>query len=244
MNDYRCIKVLLEILQNSQDDYIRWEAARGLGKIAVGETGAIACLIILINESNNEQVRRAAALALSQIGFNNVGATTTLNLLLNSPDILTRCLVAENLVTNEVYRGQATCALQQLINHTIESIRCRTAACLGKAQISLEKATDVLGEIIQTTEDGNVYMMAVQALVDIDPENQDLLEILVNIMKDEEDWVAQHEALSTLSKVIAYGNPEDLVRKLRHLNSRVVLEALWLCARKIPYPKFYKAWCE
>ena len=238
-DDEKSFEVLLEILQNSQDDYIRWEAARSLGNIAVGNVFVINNLIaILDNESNTEQIKQASAMVLSQIGFDSIDAAMTLHSLLNDLDNFTKYIVAKNLVKSSTYNNIATQVLIKLVNCSIEHIRCRAAACLGRIQVSLEKIINVLSEIIQSTEDYNIYLIAAQALGEFSPNHTDLPEILIDMIKNEKDWFTRREIIDTLKVFIEYRNPEDIIIKLRDLDNESSSELLWKCSQKVSYPEF------
>jgi len=58
---------LIQLLNETSDNYTRWKVAESLGNIAVGNEGAIARLIQLLNETSDEDTRWRVADSLGKI---------------------------------------------------------------------------------------------------------------------------------------------------------------------------------
>ncbi|BAZ25126.1 hypothetical protein NIES4073_60300 [Kalymmatonema gypsitolerans NIES-4073] len=87
----KAINALVELIQNSQDEYTRRQAAFSLGKIDKDNPTAIKALVELIQNSQSESTRRQAAFSLGKIDKDNPTAINTLvELIQNSQSESTR----------------------------------------------------------------------------------------------------------------------------------------------------------
>ncbi|HBL58292.1 MAG TPA: PBS lyase, partial [Cyanobacteria bacterium UBA8803] len=80
------IAALIRILDTTDHDSTRWQAADSLGKIGTGNESAIAALIRILDTTDDESTRRQAAYSLGKIGTGNERAIAALIRILDTTD--------------------------------------------------------------------------------------------------------------------------------------------------------------
>jgi predicted NACHT family NTPase len=204
----RAIATLVRLIQSSEDEFTRWQAAASLGEIGIGDPIAISALLQLLSSTENELNRSIAAYQLGQIDLSNRTAITTLEQLIGSTEneaILS--LAAYKLGQIDFGNGTAITALEQLIGSTEdESNRSLAAYRLGKIDPGNQTAILALLQLIQLTKDEYIRWQASDVLGEIGIRNQIAITILNQIILSTNNEYIRWLSSECLGKIDA-GNP-------------------------------------
>lgn len=118
----RAIAPLIEIVQNEEDEELRWYAARILGEF--GQPRAIAALVDLLKSADNDELTSMAASALGQIGNPAVAALSEL-----LTDKSTRLISVKSLA--HIRRSEIIAPLLTVVKDPDAQIRATVIESLG-----------------------------------------------------------------------------------------------------------------
>ncbi len=118
----RAIAPLIEIVQNEEDEELRWYAARILGEF--NQPRAIAALVDLLKSADNDELTSMAASALGQIGNPAVAALSELLM-----DESTRLIAVKSLA--HIRRSEIIAPLLTIVQDPDAQIRATSIEALG-----------------------------------------------------------------------------------------------------------------
>ncbi|MBD2179605.1 HEAT repeat domain-containing protein [Aerosakkonema funiforme] len=215
----RAIARLIQLLDETSDDYTRRYVADSLGNIAVGNEGAIAQLIQLLNETSNENTRWSVANILGNIAVGNEGAIARLIQLLNeTSDEDTRSIVANSLGNIAVGNEGAIARLIQLLNETSdENTRWSVANILGNIAVGNEGAINRLIQLLNETSSYYTRSSIVDSLGKIAEENEGAINRLIQLLNETSDEDTRRSVANSLGN-IAVGNEGAIARLIQLLN--------------------------
>jgi len=222
------ITEIIKIIENTEDEDIRKQAAATLGKIDPGNPQVITALVKLIENTEDEDIRREAAESLGKIDPENPQAIAALvKVIENNEYENARFWAAESLGEIDPGNPQAIAALVKLIENTEdEDIRREAAESLGKIDPENPQAIAAFAKVIENNEYENARFWAAASLGEIDPEDPQAIAALAQVIENTEDqstfWLAAEslgeigqgnpQAIATLVKVIK--NTEDVLARL------------------------------
>jgi HEAT repeat protein/energy-coupling factor transporter ATP-binding protein EcfA2 len=216
----KAIAALVELINTSQDESTRRQAADSLGKIGLGNAVAIAALVELINTSQDESTRRQAADSLGKIGLGNAVAIAALVELINrSQDLFTKRMVAEGLEKIGIGNQVVIAALVELINTSQdEDTRWIVALSLGKIHPDNPVAIAALVELINTSQDESTHRMAAVSLGKIGVGNAVAIAALVELINTSQDEYTRGRAAESLEKIVV-GNADEIPALVQLINT-------------------------
>ncbi len=202
-NRIRAISALVQLIESTQDESIRWKAASSLGKIDPGNETAIAALVQLIESTQDKFTRRQATYSLGKIGTDNHTAIAALVQLIESTqDESTRWQATSSLGKIGTGNQTAIRALVQLIESTQDEYTRRQATdSLGKIGTGNQTAIRALVQLIKSTQDESTRRQAADSLGKIDPGNETAIRALVQLIKSTQDKFTRWKAASNLGKI-------------------------------------------
>jgi CHAT domain-containing protein len=141
------------LLRDSENEYIRWQAAESLGKIDSGNSIAIEALVALLRDSKDKFTRWQAAESLGKIGTgNSIAIEALVALLRDSKDKFTRWQAAESLGKIGTGNSIAIEALVALLRDSKDKFtRWQAAESLGKIGTGNSIAIEGLIELLLDT---------------------------------------------------------------------------------------------
>jgi HEAT repeat protein len=199
----KAIAALVELIDNSQDEFTLSQAASSLGQIGNDNLKAIAALVKLIDKSQDESTHWQAAESLGKIDRDNLKAIATLiELVDKSQDEFTRRLAASSL--REIGKDNlvAIAALVELIDKSQDESTCRLAtSSLGEIGKDNLVAIAALVELIDQSEDESIRWQAAESLRKIDKDNLKTITTLVELVDKPQDESTRRLAISSLGKI-------------------------------------------
>jgi HEAT repeat protein len=220
--DIEVINALTEIISNSENEGIRWEAAYHLWNLDPDNPKITITLIALLQNTQDEKLLRKVIFKdLAVIGDEDSEVVTSLTHLLNlTRNETTRWRVATVLANINPSDKKAINTLTEILEITQqENIRKAIAETLIEINTGKPKVIDALIHLLQTSQDRDTCKWAAQNLKKIIPATQ--FPSIVAALKDCET-----------------GQSDD-----KNLNRGILCEEiLWHCAQNMPYPDFYRAW--
>ncbi|MDB9443527.1 HEAT repeat domain-containing protein [Sphaerospermopsis kisseleviana CS-549] len=227
----KAIAALVQVIQTSQDEYTRWQAAESLGKIGHGNEQAIAALVQLIQTSQDESTRRRAAESLGNIGHGNEQAIAALvQVIQTSQDEYTLQQAAESLGKIGHGNEQAIAALVQLIQTSqSEYTRRRAAESLGKIDPGNEQAIAALVQVIQTSQDYFTRWQAAESLGNIGHGNEKAIAALVQLIQTSQSEYTRQQAAESLGN-IGHGNEKVIAALVQLIQTSQDESTRWQAA--------------
>ncbi|MCC2693046.1 HEAT repeat domain-containing protein [Nodularia sp. LEGE 04288] len=204
----KAITALEELIRDSQDEYIRRQAADRLGKIAPHNPTAITALVELIRDSQDEDTRWQAAFFLENIAPHNPTVITALvELIRDSQDEDTRWQAAQILEKIAPNNPTVITALVELIRDSQdEDTRWQVALILEKIAPNNPTVITALVELIRDSQSEYTRMQAASTLGKIAANNPTAITALVELIRDSQSEYTRMQAASTLGKIAA-NNP-------------------------------------
>ena len=203
------ITALVQLIEQTEDDFTRREAAESLGKIDPGNPQAIAALVQLLEQTENELTCRVVAESLGEIVQGNPKAIAALVQLLVHEDEYTRRQVAYILGEIDPGNAQVIAALVRLLVQTkYESTRRQAAESLGEIDPGNAEAIAALMQLLVQTEDEDTRREAAESLGEIDPGNAKAISALVQLL-EHEDESTRRQAAESLGEIDP-GNPQAI----------------------------------
>lgn len=207
------MKILTELLNTSQDEYILFTAAESLGKIAPGISDAIDVLLTLLRNSKDEHIRLLSAGSLGWIAPGNLEAVSFLTQLIHTThDEHILSLAAENLGKHDPENYLSIATLVELLSKG-DNIALRLIEILPKTLFPTVVYKLKNCSSIQLYENFNVNSWG-----EIDGYDSD--DILINLDSD---------------------NFGFLERNQNNRYNAGCYDVIWHCTQSMSYIDFYKA---
>ena len=199
----KSIDELIEILERANDEDIRRQAVKSLGKIGTGKERAITALVKLQETTNDEYTRRQAAESLGEIGTGDERAIAALvKLLETTNNENTRRDAVESLGKIGTGNETAIAALVNLLETTNdEYTRWKVAESLGDIGTGNERASVTLVDLLETTNDEYTRWQAAESLGKIDPGNERAIAALVKLLGTTKYEYTRKLAAESLGKI-------------------------------------------
>ncbi|MBW4595037.1 MAG: HEAT repeat domain-containing protein [Brasilonema angustatum HA4187-MV1] len=199
----KAIKALVELIEKSQDEYIRWRAADSLGEIDKGNPTAIKALVELIEKSQHEESCREAAESLGQIGKDNPTAIKALvKFIENSQDEYARRQAAESLGKIDKDNPTAIKALVELIEKSQDEYARRQAVeSLGKIGKDNSTSIKALVELIENSQDEFTRRQATYSLGEIGNNNPTAIKALIELIQNSQSESIRRQAAYSLEEI-------------------------------------------
>ena len=214
----KVITNLIQVLETTEDESIRWNVAHSLGEIAVGNELAIQKLIQLLGTTKDESTRWNVAQILGKIAVGNELAIQALIRLLETTKFQdTRRRVADSLGEIAVGNELAIRELIRLLETTKhEDTRRLVSDSLGKIDPGNELAIRELIRLLETTKDKKNGWMVADSLGKIDPRNELAIRELIRLLKTTK-YEDTRKCIADSLGEIAVGNElaiQELIRLL------------------------------
>ncbi|WP_373535817.1 HEAT repeat domain-containing protein [Microcoleus sp.] len=199
----RAISALVEIINTSQDERTRIEAANILGEIEKDNPVALSTSIELIGNCQAQYTGVMAAYSLVKIGKNNPEAIEALvQLIRNCGDKST--LKQAAYILGEIGKDNPVgiAALVELIrNCGDEYTRWQAADSLGKIDKDNPVAIAALAELIRNSDDENTRLRAADSLGEIDKDNPVVIATLAELIPNCGNEYTRWRAVKSLMKI-------------------------------------------
>jgi len=189
------VPVLIKIIQNEQDEGIRWEAAWALGSFGPKAKAGVPALLQALQ---NKKVHFAAFTALQAIGGTGEKPTlAALVKLLSEPDPELRVTALTSLKELGQRAKNALPSLLTSLQHKSEKVRNAAAMALSAVGPNVPPAVKSLTKSLQDSS-VRVRMAAAYALTQIDGNNQEGVKVLLAELKADQKWSIRHRAIELL----------------------------------------------
>ena len=247
---------LIQVLETTEDEDIRWRVANSLGKIDPGNELAIQALIRVLETTEDEDTRWLVAESLGKIDpGNELAIRALIRVLETSEDEDTRRRVAYCLGEIAVGNELAIRALIRVLETTEdEDTRSSVAESLREIAVGNELAIRALIQVLETTEKEYIRRDVAESLEKIAVGNELAIGALIRALETTQGGWTRREVAETLGKIIktqkqhlhiVFALKHNLTNEVYENNSNLFencYKLLWQCAQNLPYPKFYQAW--
>ncbi|MDX2212736.1 MAG: HEAT repeat domain-containing protein [Oculatellaceae cyanobacterium bins.114] len=197
------IRVLLRVLETTQDLGTRGKAFESLGEIGVGNETAIRALVQLVETTEDDHMLREAAEILSYMAPSNETAIQALLRVLETTEddhILGEAF--ESLGIIGAGNETAIQALVQLVETTEDDyILLGAAEILGRISAGNETAIHALMQLVETTEDDHILLGAAEILDRIGAGNETAIWALVRVLETTQDKYTLRDAAESLYRI-------------------------------------------
>jgi len=197
------IAVLLELIEKSQDEEIRIQAAEKLGQIDQGNPIAVNTLIELIYNYKEIDNQVLAIEKLGKIGLGNQKVIASLvELAENSQDEIIRWQAAEVLGKVDEGNSIAINTLIDLIKNSLDKdIREVAAETLGEIALGNQKAIAAIVDLMENTQDVFTFWQAARCLGRIDRGNAIAIEAIVELLENSQLEISRCELAQSLDEI-------------------------------------------
>ncbi|MBD2254717.1 HEAT repeat domain-containing protein [Nostoc parmelioides] len=230
----KVIIVLLELIHNSKDKSILWEAAAILGEIAPNNPTVIAELLELIRDSQDEPTLwKAAAILGKRTPTNPTVIILLLELIHDYKDeynILEKVGFLDKIAPNHPI---AITALEELIRDSQdESTLWKAAAILGEIAPTNPTVITVLLELIRDSQDKYILLKAADILKEIALNNPIAITALEELIRDSKNKSTLWKAVDILGE-IAPNHPTAITALEELINDSQDEYTLWKAAESL-----------
>ena len=224
------IAALVELMNNSQDEYTRIISALCIGTIDPGNPQAVGVLVDLINDYKDKEICKMAISFLGEIGNTNQRAFHTLfDLSKSSQDKEIRETALFSLGEIGTINPKAVAALVDLSNHSPdEDIRSLVQVILSQNNIEqkfsspiiygITRISDYLIKLKRKSQDEEEYKFAKSILRKFNSYNQIEAVALVELIKKSQDINIQRPAITILGE-IGLGNQKAIDALVELINN-------------------------
>jgi HEAT repeat protein len=199
----RAVSHLVKLINTSQDEDTRMQAADTLGEVDKDNPIAISALVELIGTFPDENTQSLAADVLEEIGNNNpVVIAYLLELIGNSQDEFTRLQTADILGKIGKNNPVLIADLVELIGNSQDGFtRWKAADSLGQIDKENPVAIQALVELIGTSQDELIRMQAIDLLEEIGQANPVAIQALVELIGTSQDELTRCIEADILEKI-------------------------------------------
>src|SRR5579883_2750747 len=191
------IKTLIGILKASDDSEVQSSLVQTLGNLGPKSDSIKQAIIDTLKTSPEVSVRRTAVDSLARLAheerpaLHEASTAILVDVLKHDDSAAVRAAAAGAMGSYRDNPAVAVPALSEALNDNYLTVRTRVAQSLGQYGPSAKAAVEKLVGALKSESDSNMRSSCMNALRQIDPENEIVIKELANLLSDPNQMVSQ-----------------------------------------------------